>query len=138
MIELSDKYWLTQNDDKQKENINQLIKKATLNDDTLIYQPARQHRMSCYDILNYYYYYYYYYYRNMILSLKNGATLDDLKLSTKYWIWYFNSTRIPIKFLIPITFKEFLDNRSLSRYIQKASKEINYEISNRNRNNNRK
>ena len=130
MIELSDKYWLTQNDDKQKENINQLIK---LNGDTLIYQPARQqcHRMFCYDILNYYY-------RNVILSLKNGATLDDLKLFTKYWIWYFNSTRIPIKFLIPITFKEFMNNRSLSRYIQKASKEINYEISNRNRNNNRK
>ena len=135
MIELSDKYWLTQNDDKQKENINQLIKiitKVTLNGDILIYQPARQHRMSCYDILNYYYYYY----RNMILSLKNGVTLDDLRLSTKYYTWYFNSTRIPIKFLIPITFKEFLDNRSLSRYIQKASKEINYEISNRNRNNN--
>ena len=142
MIELSDKYWLTQNDDKQKENINQLIKiitKATLNDDTLIYQPARliyqparqQHRMFCYDILNYYY-------RNVILSLKNGATLDDLKLSTKYWTWYFNSTRMPIKFLISITFKEFMNNRSLSRYIQKASKEINYEISNRNRNNNRK
>ena len=48
MIELSDKYWLTQNDDKQKENINQLkkkITKATINGDELIYKPARQHRM---------------------------------------------------------------------------------------------
>ena len=123
MIELSDKYWLTQNDDKQKENINQLIKiitKATLNGDTLIYQPL-QYRTFYYDILNYYY-------RNVILSLKNGATLDDLKLSTKYWTWYFNSIIMPTAFfnsnVIPITFEEFLDNRSLSKYTQKASKEI--------------
>ena len=125
IMELNDKYWLIQDNDdvyykEQKEIIDQLIKiitKATLNGDTLIYRPARQHRMFCYDILNYYY-------RNMILSLKNGVILDDLKLSTKYCAWYFNSTRIPIKFLIPITFEEFLNNRSLSRYVQKASKEI--------------
>ena len=134
MIELSDKYWLTQNDDKQKENINQLIKiitKATLNSDTLIY-PARQYHMFYYDILNYYY-------RNVILSLKNGATLDDLKLSTKYWTWYFNSIIMPTASfnsnVIPITFDEFLNNRSLSKYTQKASKEIIYGNSNRNRNN---
>lgn len=30
---------------------------------------------------------------------------------------------------------EFMNNRSLSKYTQKASKEINYEISNRNSNN---
>ena len=81
----------------------------------------------------------YYYYRNVILSLKNGATLDDLKLSTKYWTWYFNSIIMPTAFfnsnVIPITFKEFMNNRSLSRYIQRASKEVTYGNSNRNRNN---
>ena len=120
MIESNDKYWLTQDDyeyyKEQKEIIDQLIK-VTLNGNKLIYRPARQHRMFCYGILNYYY-------RNMILSLKNDIILDDLRLSTKYCTWYFNSTRIPIKFLIPITFEEFLNNRSLSKYIQKASKEI--------------
>ena len=97
---INDKYWLT-----PKKAIEQLI-----------YHPARlQYRTFYYDILNYYY-------RNIILSLKNGATLDDLKLSTKYWIWYLRWNLNPT--MIPITFKEFLDNRSLSRYIQKASKEI--------------
>ena len=98
MIELSDKYWLTQNDDKQKENINQLIKiitKAILNGDTLIYYPARQQLFV-----------------------------------NHHWIWCFNPPKIPI------TFEEFLDNRSLSKYIQKASKEINYGNSNKNNNNN--
>ena len=113
----NDRYWLT-----PKKAIEQLI-----------YHPARlQYRTFYYDILNYYY-------RNVILSLKNGATLDDLKLSTKYWIWYFNSIIMPTAFfnsnVIPITFKEFINNRSLSRYIQKASKEVNYGNSNRNRNN---
>ena len=106
----NDRYWLT-----PKKAIEQLI-----------CQPARlQYRTFYYDILNYYY-------RNVILSLKNGATLDDLKLFTKYtkyWTWYyFNSIIMPTAFfnsnVIPITFKEFLDNRSLSKYIQKASKEI--------------
>ena len=67
----------------------------------------------------------YYYYCHRVLSLKSGTTLDtldDLRLFTKKyknpWIWYSS----PIT--IPITFEEFLDNRSLSRYIQKASKEI--------------
>ena len=133
MIELSDKYWLTQNDDKQKENINQLIKiitKATLNGDALIYQPARQHCMFFYDVLNYCY-------CHNILSSKNDTVLDildDLRLFTKKynnpWTWYFN----PIT--TPITFEEFMNNRSLSKYIQKASKEINYGNSKRNKDNN--
>ena len=102
----NDRYWLT-----PKKAIEQLI-----------YHPARlQYRTFYYDILNYYY-------RNVILSLKNGATLDDLKLSTKYWTWYFNSIIMPTAFfnsnVIPITFDEFLNNRSLSKYTQKASKEI--------------
>ena len=102
----NDKYWFT-----PKKAIEQLI-----------CHPARlQYRTFYYDILNYYY-------RNVILLLKNGATLDDLKLSTKYWIWYFNSIIMPTTFfnsnVIPITFEEFINNRSLSRYIQKASKEI--------------
>ena len=110
----NDRYWLT-----PKKAIEQLI-----------YHPARlQYRTFYYDILNYYY-------RNVILSLKNGATLDDFKLSTKYWTWYFNSTKIPIKFLIPITFEEFLDNRSLSKYIQRASKEVTYGNANKNSNHN--
>ena len=87
--------------------------------DELIYQPARlQYHTFYYSIL-------YYYYRHRVLSLKSGTTLDtldDLRLFTKKyknpWIWYSS----PIT--IPITFEEFLDNRSLSRYIQKASKEI--------------
>ena len=113
MTELDNICWVTNNEywAIQDRIINQLI-----------YQPAR----GCNRTFNrtFYYNVLYYYYRHRVLSLKNGATLDDLKLSTKYWTWYFNSTKIPIKFLIPITFKEFLNNRSLSIYIQKASKEI--------------
>lgn len=87
--------------------------------DQIIYHPVRlQYHTFYYSIL-------YYYYRHRVLSLKSGTTLDtldDLRLFTKKyknpWIWYSS----PIT--IPITFKEFLDNRSLSKYIQKASKEI--------------
>ena len=88
--------------------------------DQIIYQPARGY--SCtfyyndYNVL-------YHYYRRKILSFKNNTildTLDDLRLFTKKyknpWIWYSS----PIT--IPITFEEFLNNRSLSKYIQKASK----------------
>ena len=109
---INDKYWLT-----PKKAIEQLI-----------YHPVKYRT------------FYYDYYRNIILPLKNGATLDDLKLSTKYWIWYFNSIIMPTAFfnsnVIPITFKEFMNNRSLSKYTQKASKEINYGNSNKNSNNN--
>ena len=110
MIELDNIYWATNNE------------YWTIQDkiiDQLIYQPAR---------LQYYTFYYsilYYYYRHRVLSLKSGTTLDtldDLRLFTKKcknpWIWYSS----PIT--IPITFEEFLNNRSLSKYIQKASKEI--------------
>ena len=97
--------------------------------DQLIYPARLQYHTFYYSIL-------YYYYRHRVLSLKSGTTLDtldDLRLFTKKyknpWIWYSS----PIT--IPITFEEFLDNRSLSRYIQKASKEINYGNSNRNNNN---
>ena len=117
MVELNDKYW-----EEQKEN------KATLNGDTLIYWPL-QYRTFYNNIL-------YYYYRHRILSLKSGTTLDtldDLRLSTKSWIWYLRWHLNPT--MTPITFEEFLDNRSLSKYIQKASKETNYGNSNRNRNN---
>ena len=110
MTELDNIYWATNNEywTIQDRIINQLI-----------YQPARGcNRTFHYSIL-------YYYYRHRILSLKSGTTLDtldDLRLFTKKyknpWIWYSS----PIT--IPITFEEFLDNRSLSRYIQKASKEI--------------
>ena len=117
MVELNNKHWKEQNEDEVL--------------DTLIYRPVKQqYRTIYYKIL-------YYYYRHRVLSLKSGValdTLDDLRLFTKNWIWYvmwyFNPTKIPI------TFEEFLDNRSLSKYIQKASKEINYENSNKNNNNN--
>ena len=102
---INDKYWLT-----PKKAIEQLI-----------YHPVKYRT------------FYYDYYRNIILPLKNGATLDDLKLSTKYWIWYLRWNLNPP--MIPITFEEFLDNRSLSRYTQKTSKEVTYGNSNRNRNN---
>ena len=105
--------------------------------DQLLHQPARLYNRT------FYYNVLYYYYRHMILSpnkiilsFKNNTildTLDDLRLFTKKyknpWIWYSS----PIT--IPITFEEFLNNRSLSKYIQKASKEINYGNSNRNINN---
>ena len=97
--------------------------------DQLIYQPARGcNRTFYYDVL-------YYYYCRKILSFKNNTildTLDDLRLFTKNWdwVWYLNPT------MIPITFKEFLDNRSLSKYIQRASKEVTYGNSNRNNHNN--
>ena len=85
--------------------------------DQIIYHPARGcNRTFYYDVL-------YYYYCRKILSFKNNTildTLDDLRLFTKNWdwVWYLNPT------MIPITFKEVLDNRSLSKYIQKASKEV--------------
>ena len=109
MTELDNICWVTNNEywAIQDRIINQLI-----------YQPARV-------------------YRRKILSFKNNTildTLDDLRLFTKKyknpWIWYSS----PIT--IPITFEEFLNNRSLSKYTQKASKEINYGNSNKNSNNN--
>ena len=98
--------------------------------DQIIYQPARGYNRT------FYYNVLYHYYRRKILSFKNNTilgTLDDLRLFTKYWIWYLRWNLNPT--MIPITFEEFLNNRSLSKYIQKASKEINYGNSNRNRNN---
>ena len=121
MTELDNTYWATNNEywTIQDKIINQLI-----------YQPARGcNRTFNYNVL-------YYYYCHKILSFKNNTildTLDDLRLFTKKyknpWMWYFNPPKIPI------TFEEFINNRSLSKYIQKASKEINYGNSNRNRNN---
>ena len=121
MTELDNIYWATNNE-------YWAIQDKII--DQIIYQPARAYNYT------FYYNVLYYYYRHRILSLKSGTvldTLDDLRLFTKKcknpWIWYSS----PIT--IPITFKEFLNNRSLSKYIQKASKEINYGNSNRNRNN---
>ena len=86
--------------------------------DQIIYYPARGcNRTFYYDVL-------YYYYRHKILSFKNNTildTLDDLRLFTKNWIWCLRWNLNPT--MIPITFKEFMNNRSLSKYIQKASKE---------------
>ena len=68
--------------------------------------------------------------------LKNNTildTLDDLRLLTKNWVWYIKWHLNLI--MIPITFKEFMNNRSLSKYIQKASKEVIYGNSNSNNNN---
>ena len=120
MTELNNICWATNNEywAIQDRIINQLI-----------YQPARGcNRTFYYDVL-------YYYYCRKILSFKNNTildTLDDLRLFTKNWdwVWYLNPT------MIPITFKEFLDNRSLSKYIQRASKEVTYGNSNRNNHNN--
>ena len=98
--------------------------------DQIIYQPARGYSCTFYcNVL-------YYYYRHKILSFKNNTildTLDDLRLLTKNWAWYIKWHLNLI--MIPITFKEFMNNRSLSKYIQKASKEVIYGNSNRNRNN---
>ena len=131
MTELDNIYWATNNEywTIQDKIINQLI-----------YQPARGYnRTFYYNVLynrTFYYNVLYYYYRHKILSFKSGTvldTLDDIRLFTKKynnpWIWCFNPPKIPI------TFEEFINNRSLSRYIQKASKEITYGNSNRNRNN---
>ena len=99
--------------------------------DQIIYQPARAYNST------FYYNVLYYYYRHKILSLKNNTildTLNDLRLFTKNWVWYLRWNLNPT--MIPITFKEFLDNRPLSKYIQKASKEINYENANKNSNHN--
>ena len=87
--------------------------------DQIIYRPPRGcNHTFYYDVL-------YYYYCRKILSFKNNTildTLDDLRLLTKNWIWYIKWHLNLI--MIPITFEEFLDNRSLSKYTQKASKEI--------------
>ena len=125
MTELDNIYWATNNE-------YWAIQDKII--DQLIYQPARlQYHTFYYNVL-------YYYYSHRILSLKSGTvldTLDDLRLFTKKcknpWIWC--SSPITIPTTIPITFDEFLNNRSLSKYTQKAPKEINYEISNRNSNN---
>lgn len=123
MAELDDIYWATNNEYWAIQN--KII-------DQLTYQPALHTHMFYDSVL-------YYYYRHRILSLKSGTvldTLDDLRLFTKKcknpWVWCFNPPKIPI------AFKEFLDNRSLSKYTQRASKEIIYGNSNKNRNNNRK
>ena len=109
MTEPNDIYWA----------INNRYWDVKDNIDELIYQP------SIHKYHTFYYSVLYYYYRHRVLSLKSGTileTLDDLQLFTKKcknpWIWCSS----PIT--IPITFKEFLDNRSLSKYTQKASKEI--------------
>ena len=121
MTELDNIYWATNNE------------YWTIQDkiiDQLIYPARLQYHTFYYSIL-------YYYYRHRVLSLKSGTTLDtldDLRLFTKKyknpWIWYFNPPKIPI------TFKEFINNRSLSRYIQKASKEVTYGNANKNSNHN--
>ena len=121
MTELDNIYWTTNNE-------YWAIQDKII--DQIIYQPARGcNRTFNYNIL-------YYYYCHKILSLKSGTvldTLDDLRLFTKKynnpWMWYFNPPKVPI------TFEEFMNNRSLSKYTQKASKEVIYGNSNRNRNN---
>ena len=121
MTELDNIYWATNNE-------YWAIQDKII--DQIIYRPARGY--SC----TFYYNVLYYYYCHKILSFKNNTildTLDDLRLFTKNWIWYLRWNLNPTR--IPITFKEFLDNRSLSKYIQKASKEVIYGNSNRNRNN---
>ena len=121
MTELDNIYWATNNE-------YWAIQDKII--DQIIYQPARGYNRT------FYYNVLYYYYRYKILSFKNNTildTLDDLRLLTKNWIWYIKWHLNLI--MIPITFEEFLNNRSLSKYIQKASKEVNYGNSNRNRNN---
>ena len=122
MTELDNIYWATNNE------------YWTIQDkiiDQIIYQPARVYNRTFYfNVL-------YYYYRRKILSFKNNTildTLDDLRLLTKNWVWYLRWNLNPT--MIPITFKEFLNNRSLSKYTQKASKEINYGNANKNSNHN--
>ena len=126
MMKLNSGYWKEQNENEIIDNIDKLIKTISI-----IYKPARQqYRTFYYNVL-------YYYYRYRILLLKSDTvldTLDDLQLFTKNWIWYLKWYLNPT--IIPITFEEFLNNRSLSKYIQKASKEINYGNSNRNSNHN--
>ena len=114
MTELDNIYWTTNNE-------YWAIQDKII--DQIIYQPAR----GCNRTFNrtFYYNVLYYYYRHKILSFKNNTildTLDDLRLFTKNWIWYLRWNLNPT--MIPITFEEFLNNRSLSKYIQKASKEI--------------
>ena len=125
MTELDNIYWATNNE-------YWAIRDKII--DQIIYQSAR----GCNRIFNrtFYYNILYHYYCHKILSFKNNTildTLDDLQLFTKNWIWYLRWNLNPT--MKPITFKEFLNNRPLSKYIQKASKEINYGNSNRNRNN---
>ena len=86
--------------------------------DQIIHHPARGCNRTFYYVL-------YYYYRRKILSFKNNTildTLDDLRLFTKNWVWCLRWNLNPT--IIPITFDEFLNNRPLSKYTQKASKEI--------------
>lgn len=59
------------------------------------------------------------------LLLNKMMNLDDIRLFFKrfwngQWWWYSSASHMK-----PITFAEFLNNRSLSRYIQKARKEVN-------------
>lgn len=122
MTELDNIYWTTNN--KYWAIQDKII-------DQIIYQPARGYNRT------FYYNVLYYYYRHKVLSLESGTTLDtldDLRLFTKNWVWCLRWNLNPT--MIPITFKEFLNNRSLSKYIQKALKEINYGNSNKNSNNN--
>lgn len=120
--------WNSKTEEEKQEIISKIITKTN---SIFGYKPAQSRYKIFYSHLSWLYH------SRLYQLLENGADLDDIRLFFKYnknWIWNDCSSYYSYP---PIAFSDFLANRSLSKYIQKASKEIDYE-SNKNRNNNRK
>lgn len=132
---INDKYWLkfdarsfytksiweSMSEEQHKEithKFNKLIK--TVNDNYVYYRPPRGHTISFMTTLMFPWHL-----ELEKLLLNKMTNLDDIRLFFKrfwngQWWWYSSASHMK-----PITFTEFLNNRSLSRYIQKARKEVN-------------
>lgn len=111
--------WESMSEEHHKEvtrKFNELIK--TVND--IYYQPPRGCTISFMTTLKVSWHL-----KLKKLLLNKMMNLDDIRLFFKrFWNgqWWWYSSAFQMK---PITFTEFLNNRSLSRYIQKARKEVN-------------
>lgn len=113
--------WESMSKEHHKEVVhkfNELIK--TINDNYIYYRPPRGCTISFMTTLKVSWHL-----ELEKLLLNKMTNLDDIHLffkrfwSGQYW-WCSSASHIK-----PITFTEFLNNRSLSRYIQKARKEVN-------------
>lgn len=113
--------WESMSEEQHKEithKFNKLIK--TVNDNYVYYRPPRGRSISFMTTLMFPWHL-----ELEKLLLNKMTNLDDIRLFFKrfwngQWWWYSSASHIK-----PITFAEFLNNRSLSRYIQKARKEVN-------------
>lgn len=116
--------WESMSEKQHKEityKFNKLIK--TVNDNYVYYRPPRGqgHTISFMTTLMFLWHL-----ELEKLLLNKMTNLDDIRLFFKRF-WNGQSA----SHIKPITFTEFLNNRSLSRYIQKARKEVNKYVNKR-------